>query len=216
MSYSRTNPSSEYRELQAMYREMHEHGEQFLGQLAESTFPGFSLDHHVFRIKDLITRTGAKTLLDYGSGKGQQYEPRIVKDRAGNRWVSVIECWDIDELVCYDPAYEKYSRLPEERFDGAICTDVLEHCPEPDLPWIVDEIFSYATKFVFLNVACYPASKRLPDGRNAHITVKPLEWWRDLIGGVAAHHPGVIWVARIQSQITTAQGSRIIEQKIGG
>jgi hypothetical protein len=167
MNYSRANPSAEYRALQAMYRQMHEHGEQFLGRPADATFPGFTIDRHRVRVKDLIVQTGAKTVLDYGCGKGAQYAPRILKDEAGNRWDSVIDYWDIDELVCYDSAYEKYSRVPEGEFDAVICTDVLEHCPESDLPWIVAEISGYAIEFVFFSSACYPANKRLPDGRNA-------------------------------------------------
>ena len=43
--------------------------------------------------------------------------------------------------------------------------------------WVVEEIFSYAKKIVFLNVACFKALKVLPDGRNAHISVfSPDDW----------------------------------------
>jgi hypothetical protein len=216
MNYSRANSSAEYRELQAMYRQMHEHGEQFLGRPADATFPGFTLDRHRVRVKDLIMQTGAKTVLDYGCGKGAQYAPRIVKDEAGNRWDSVIDYWDIDELVCYDPAYEKYSHVPEGEFDAVVCTDVLEHCPEPDLPWIVAEILGYATKFVFFSIACYPAKKRLPDGRNAHITIKPLDWWRALITHAAKARPGVLWVACVESGDATPHDGDQFEQQISG
>jgi hypothetical protein len=65
-----------------------------------------------------------------------------------------------------------FSALPEGRFDGVVCTDVLEHCPEEDLPWIVGELFGYARLFVFANVACYPAAKKLPNGENAHCTIR--------------------------------------------
>ena len=41
----------------------------------------------------------------------------------------------------------------------------------------MDEIFSYAKKMVFLNVACFKAMKTLPDGRNAHISIfSPDDW----------------------------------------
>ena len=53
----------------------------------------------------------------------------------------------------------------------------MEHCPEEDIPWILDEIFQHAKKFVYVNIACYPAQKTLPDGQNAHCTIKPKEWW---------------------------------------
>ena len=55
--------------------------------------------------------------------------------------------------------------------------DVLEHCPEQDLRWIVAEIFGFANRFVFANVASYEAMTTLPNGENAHCTVRPSEWW---------------------------------------
>ena len=44
-------------------------------------------------------------------------------------------------ITCYDPGYEPHSRLPQGKFDGVLCTDVLEHCPQDDLEWIVGELF---------------------------------------------------------------------------
>ena len=216
MNYSRANPSSRYLDLQAMYREMHQKGEQFTGNPPENTFPGFSLDAQIYRIKSLIERTDAKTILDYGCGKGRQYRPLVIKDSHGENWPSVIDFWDVEEIACYDPCYETYSKLPEGAFDGVISTDVLEHCPEQDVPWIVEEIFAYARRFVFANVACYPARKKLPNGENAHCTIKPVEWWQDLARGIAVSHPGVRWEFWIQFQVDSPAGKRNIEQKIGG
>ena len=214
--FTRDHPSPRYRELVSLYRQMHEHGEQFLGAPAAETFPGLSLDAQIARIKALIACTGAQTILDYGCGKGMQYRPRMITDRNGGRWLSVVDYWNINEVACYDPAYEPYSRLPEGKFDGVISTDVLEHCPEQDVPWIIDEIFGYATRFVFANVACYPARKRLPDGENAHCTIKPAEWWEQLFRQSGARHPGIVWEAWIESQIETPQGPKIIERKLTG
>lgn len=212
MNYSRTNPSARYLELQRLYRTMHDQGEQFLGIPPEETFPGKSLSPQLGRIKRLIDRTQAQVILDYGSGKGKQYEPRLIKDDSGNQWPSVIDFWDVDEIVCYDPCYPPFSALPKGTFDGVISTDVLEHCPEADIPWIVEEIFSYATRFAFANVACYPASKRLPNGENAHCTIKPVEWWSDLIQDIAANHSPIVWEVWIQSR---PNGTKLVEQRIG-
>jgi SAM-dependent methyltransferase len=214
MNFSRVNPSPRYLELQAMYRRMHQKGEEFLGTSPEHTFPGFSIRTQLGRIKALVERTGADTILDYGCGKGQQYEPHEIKDDSGEISPSVIDYWGIGEVVCYDPCYEPYSKLPEGKFDGVICTDVLEHCPEQDLPWIIEELFSYATRFVFANVACFPARKRLPNGENAHCTIQPVAWWVDLIKKIALGHPGVVWEFWVQSKETTPEGARLVEQKI--
>jgi hypothetical protein len=216
MNFSRNNPSPRYLELQALYRRMHQKGEEFLGVPADKTFPGFSLDAQLARIKQMISLTGADTLLDYGCGKGQQYGPRPVKDDAGVTWPSVIDYWDIGEVVCYDPCYEPYNKLPQGKFDGVICTDVLEHCPEQDVAWIVAEIFGYATRFVFANVACFPARKRLSNGENAHCTIQPVGWWTELVRKIAQNHPGLAWEFWVQSNEDSAQGARLVEQKISG
>jgi hypothetical protein len=216
MNFSRSHPSPRYLELQALYRQMHQNGEVFLGGTAEETFPGFSLDAQVSRIKGLIDRTKTDTILDYGCGKGLQYEPRPIKSDTGESWTSIIDYWDIGELVCYDPCYERYNKLPEGKFDGVICIDVLEHCPEQDLPWILGELFGYASRFVFANVACFPALKRLPNGENAHCTIRPREWWHELVRDISARHPGVAWEFWIQFLVDSPEGQQLREEKISG
>lgn len=215
MKYGRDNPSPRYLELQELYGLMHEQGEVFLAIPAAETFPGKSLLPQVGRIKRLIERSAARTILDYGSGKGKQYDPKPVRDGSGREWPGILEFWGIDEVVCYDPCYRPYSKLPEGTFDGVISTDVLEHCPEEDLPWIIDEIFGFAECFVFANVACYPAEKRLPNGENAHCTIKPVEWWREVIEAAARRKPGIVWEVWLQAPVTTPRGERFLEQKIG-
>jgi FkbM family methyltransferase len=189
--YSRAEPSPRYRELTALYARMHVEGETRLGIPADKTFPGASLFAHIARIKRLVDATGAKTILDYGAGKGLQYRPQKIVVDGRHVADGVAEYWDVDEVHCYDPGYAPHSRRPEGRFDGVVCTDVLEHCPEEDLPWILEEIFGYASRFVYLNVACYPARKTLPNGENAHITVRPPDWWR--AQAAAAARPGVVY-----------------------
>ena len=193
MNYSRAHPSPRYVELLQLYRAMHEQGEIFQGIPAEETFPGSSLAAQAVRIRSLIGRTNAQTILDYGSGKGKQYEPRVVFDEGGGRWPSMMDYWNVEEVVCYDPCYEPFSRLPGGKFDGVISTDMLEHCPEQDIPWIVEEIFGFAEKFVFANVASFPARKRLSNGENAHCTIRPAQWWQDLLDAIGARHSGIKW-----------------------
>jgi len=209
--YSRTNPSPRYSELQTLYRNMHEEGEKFLGIPPEQVFPGQSLPPQAPRIKRLIDLTGARTLLDYGSGKGQQYQPMNLKVEGVGSFEGVLHYWGMASIHCYDPAYQPFTEIPTGRFDGVISTDVLEHCPEDDIPWIIEEIFSYADKFVFANVACYPAKKRLANGENAHCTIKPPEWWAEVIEAVASRHPGVRWEFWIQFR----QGEQLVEKRLG-
>lgn len=215
MTYSRQNPSPRYRELIELYSNMHREGEKFLGLPPERTFPGASLFAQTSRIKKLVTLTGALTILDYGSGKGKQYGQLRIEGNDGEEHDSVLDYWGVDHIACYDPAFPPYSELPQGTFDGVICTDVMEHCPEEDVPWIVDEIFGYATRFVFVNAACYPALKRLPNGENAHCTIRPPEWWEGLFCAASAKRPGVRWQLWVTYQppgeAQTAMAERCID-----
>ena len=141
-SFTRTSPSPRYQRLLALYREMHSDGEVHLGIPPDQTFPGKSLPPQAGHIKRLIAATGAKTVLDYGCGKGNQYLPLPWKDEGGTVHVGIAAWWGV-EVHCYDPAYPKFAELPTGEFDGVISTDVLEHCPEEDMPWIVGELFGY-------------------------------------------------------------------------
>lgn len=212
MAYTRENPSPRYLELTSMYREMHLKGEKFLNIPADETFPGLSLPPQAPRIKRLIEATGTQTILDYGSGKGKQYDtsPILIE---GQEWENIVDYWDIAGVTCYDPCYLPYSALPEGKFDGVISTDVLEHCPADDLPWILDEIFGYARLLVFANVACYPAKKRLPNGENAHCTIQPVEWWRQKIAQATANRSDLLWEIWIQS-IDSLSGE-LKEERLG-
>lgn len=214
MSYNRSNPSSRYKDLMVQYNSMHREGEKFLGLPAEETFPGHSLPPQAPRIKSLIDQTKAQTLLDYGCGKGQQYELSPIDIPGAGQWDSILDYWDIAGVHCYDPCYQPFSKLPTGKFDGVISTDVLEHCPQDDVPWIIDEIFGYATRFVFANIACYPARKRLPNGENAHCTIQPKEWWEKILKEISAKHPSVIWEVWVQSAIESPEGRKLIEEKL--
>lgn len=215
MTYSRKNPSPRYQELVAYYRRMHEEGEQFLHLPPEKTFPGDSLFYQAGRILNMIDLTNAHTLLDYGSGKGHQYRPAKFDIPALRDFETVADYWAVDNITCYDAAYPPFSALPEGKFDGVISTDVLEHCPEEDMHWILDEIFGYARKFVFAYVACYPARKRLPNGENAHCTIQPPEWWSNLLTVTATRHPSLKWQVWVRYAEQNSSKGQMVERKLG-
>ena len=200
LAYSRECPSPRYREMTELYRRLHREGERRLGLTPEETYPGVSLLPQIQRIKALIDSTGARTILDYGCGKGMQYEPHELRIPGAGVWDGVIEYWDIDEVCCYDPCYERYGKLPQGKFDGVISTDVLEHCIEDDIEWIVAEMFSYAIRFVFASVACYPAKTTLPNGENAHCTLHPLAWWQAVFTTAAARYLDVTWSVAVEQK----------------
>lgn len=143
------------------YREMHR-GKYFWGR---------SIRHHLDDIAELVVSSGARTLLDYGCGKGQQYTYKGVH----NLWGGIMP-------TLYDPAVKEYERKPVGHFDGVICTDVLEHIPIEELDDVIADLAGYARIWCFASIYCAPATKNLPDGRNVHVTIRKPAWWREKLG----------------------------------
>src|SRR5690349_6616783 len=129
--YSRSNPSPRYRELTSLYAQMHVGGQPDQNIKAQDLFNGASILPQLPKIKLLAGEFGAKTLLDYGSGKGLQYRARNIKLRNGDVIESVQSYLGVDSITCYDPGVAEFQAFPQSQFDGVISTDVLEHCPEP-------------------------------------------------------------------------------------
>ena len=118
---------------------------------------------------------GAKSCLDYGAGHGQLKK--------------YIEAQEIFSKVYeYDPGVPGLE-VPK-RADMIICFDVLEHIePHCVLPAIA-HIKSLCNIGAFMNISLVPSRETLPDGRNAHLTVKPYEFW---LSHLRAHWPYLMW-----------------------
>jgi SAM-dependent methyltransferase len=119
-------------------------------------------------IAELVRRTGATSILDYGSGKGYQY----LRDRIHEVWGGILP-------TCYDVGVFQLSDKPEGKFDGVICTDVMEHIHRDDINTVLSDIFNYINPggFAYFNIFCNPAAKTFRDGTNVHLTVEMPKWW---------------------------------------
>jgi hypothetical protein len=74
----------------------------------------------------------------------------------------------------------------------------------------VEELFGFARKFVFANVACFPARKRLPSGGNAHCTIKPVKWWEEHVQQAARAKPEVVYEVRF----VYPRGQQLVESVV--
>lgn len=57
------------------------------------------------------------------------------------------------------------------------CIDVLEHIEPEYLENVLDHLVSLTEVVILLTIHTGPAMKTLPDGRNAHLTQQPMQWW---------------------------------------
>lgn len=142
--------TDEYRDLN---RQLH----------SERTDYGSSAGRWAAAVAHWIPVFGVSSILDYGCGKGA-LATQMAADNA-------------DVLpMGYDPALPPFDIKPQAA-DMVVCTDVLEHVEPECLDDVLRHIWGLTNGVAFINVACRPAVKTLPDGRNAHLIQKPAAWW---------------------------------------
>lgn len=150
----------------------------------KKTFSGNGVLKHAVALVTMSKKIGATSAIDYGAGKGLQYGK--VVDLPGYDLPVSLE-GALGYLVTkYDPAVPAFMAPPDGPADLVFCTDVMEHIPGEDIPYIVSELSRLAIKGMFVTVGTYPAKKHLPNGENAHVCIKPTEWWVEQFAPVQA------------------------------
>jgi len=113
---------------------------------------GVSGSRYTDMVADISNKLGTRDILDYGCGKAtlSRSLPFPIQN--------------------YDPFIPEYSTQPSPA-DLVVCTDVMEHVEEEHIEHVLKHINSLTKKLAFFQIATRPASKTLPDGRNAHISL---------------------------------------------
>ena len=143
-------------DYQAQLSEMHSKG-QFVrgGKLLKSVNPFFK-------------QYQPSSVLDYGCGHG-------------GLMAAIKEAYPAMQVEGYDPGNPKHNRMPKRSFDAVISGDVFEHIEPEHLDATLQLISSKILRCGWFRIACYPAKKHLPDGRNAHLIIETPDWWRNKI-----------------------------------
>lgn len=190
--FTREQPSRRFSEMFGQSRRIHNSGEAQLGSTAEETFNSDMLRKYDDDIAKLIDQTGAKRLLDYGSGKRASYQPFPGEPADGR--IKADPAWPGINVTCFDPRFGPYPEPYEDKFDGVISIDVLEHISDDDVGWVLDEMFASADKFVYAVATCDPVPEVLPDGENTRCTLQTPEWWKLQMEMAARRNSGLRWV----------------------
>ena len=99
------------------------------------------------------------------------------------------------QQVRYDPGVPAFSTLPTQTFDLLTNIDVLEHVEETDLDTVLAEMRALCRRAIIV-IDTRRAHHTLPDGRNAHVTLRSHAWWQDRL---ASHFPHVDPIATVRS-----------------
>ena len=137
--------------------------------------PGFGKSSHlklieIFKILKFLNLgkfNKQVSILDFGCGKSN------LSELLGSK------CQNLEgeyQFFRYDPAVPEINSIPLDSADFLINTDVLEHIYEEDINKVLKDIFNIS-EICYFNISTRLASTILPNGENAHCTVREASWW---------------------------------------
>jgi cyclopropane fatty-acyl-phospholipid synthase-like methyltransferase len=111
----------------------------------------------------------------------EQYRPTSIMDFGcghGALMASISQAYPNIVIAGYDPGNPQHNTIPARSFAAVVSADVFEHIEPEHLASTLQLISSRIQTAGWFRIACYPAKKHLPDGRNAHLIVESPDWWR--------------------------------------
>ena len=169
--------------LSEYYKQSVELGKNFQQNNPKNWAGNDSKSYHNY-IRFLMDRYSARTVLDYGCGKGQQYTdvvPYGLPSGVMSEPMTFQTRINAQSVYKYDPCVLGFDQEPVgKKFDAVICTQVLGSIPDADIPWIKHKLMSYATKFVFIGLHSHQGKtkKRMYDP--AYINpFRTVEWYQE-------------------------------------
>lgn len=124
-------------------------------------------------VRPQVVFLAPESIIDFGCGRSQLVD--VIGDACDAK------------TFRYDPAIPDYSEKPKGGpFDLLINVDVLEHIPEDELDAIVGEMASLCKNAIIV-IDTRPAEAVLPNGENAHCTLKTHECWQNYLARFFPH-----------------------------
>jgi len=118
------------------------------------------------KIQPFLTQYQPTSVLDFGCGHGALM-------------TIIQQAYPDMRVEGYDPGNADHNRVPKRSFDAVVSADVFEHIEPNHLAETLHMISNKMIVAGWFRIACYPAKKHLPDGRNAHLIVESPTWWRE-------------------------------------
>lgn len=142
----------DYRDHVALYMQMHE----------ARHYGSSATELHLERAAKVVRKLKPHSILDYGCGRSDL----------------VAHFWRDGErsIARFDPAIPMFKRMPQGRFDLAFVCDVMEHIPMADVDRVLSEVKAKSVRALF-TISTKLARAKLPDGRNAHVTLLTRNEW---------------------------------------
>lgn len=120
-------------------------------------------------VKKFVETYNPISILDYGCAHGD-----LIKQLK-------LDFPTIKRIHGFDPGVKEFEVISEKSYDCLISNDVIEHIEPNLLDPTLQYMESLFERYAWLIIACYPAKKKLPDGRNAHLIIENPDWWTNTV-----------------------------------
>ena len=97
-----------------------------------------------------MKKTSPATILEYRFADEAAEEKATVESIAGQSGIKISR---------YDPADASGGPRPVDRFDGVVCTEALNYIPDEDVPWVIEDLFEWARRFVYVVIENSPSNR---------------------------------------------------------
>ncbi len=131
-------------------------------------------------LQDLMAQTNARQLLHYTLGPEVPATMRAT-DPAAADWTAC------------NPLLEPSDLEAARNVDGTVCSALLEYLPDEDVPWVLNQMFDRAQRFVFVVVDGNAGPLELPDGSQAAPRERSRSWWDSVFELPGMRHPQIHW-----------------------
>lgn len=139
------------------------------------TYSGKFLRPHKPWIAELVSELSIADALDYGAGKGIQYEWIDPEDGK-----TLEQAWDMP-VTKYDPCWPPFATEPDRQFDLVICTHTLGSIPIVDQEWVLDRLYAFARKALYVAEKLGPVKKGVHGKRKGFPNFWTADQWADLL-----------------------------------
>lgn len=169
----------------------------------ESAWAGYDAKNYIDAINVLRHRHKARTLLDYGCGKGHQY---TVKNPPFD------EVTGFRSAYLFDPCVADYSKLPRSnrKFDAIICLQVIRHIPNQDIKWLKEYFESTAKKFVLIGEFDPTFKQKIKKVTNADSESRTIDFYQEAFADWNSPAELYFYWRKHQCELTKKDNDKII------
>ena len=149
-------------------------------------------------VKNYVNKNPGCNILDYGCGQAVHWHANVNMTIDGQKVSKTMMQYlhrNVSGFFRYDPCHPVYNKRPTGKFDCVVATDVVEHIPKEELPYVlqhIDDCTAHDGK-VFFTIPDTESQGHFMDGENMHCTIMEKEKWMWLIKKYLKKDFQIIW-----------------------